>query len=92
MLMIFAPISNSNAADLEPPLGGKFKFIKNKSVDQPAKDSFAFDNSLPQRKASFDKVTLNSLDEKIFPVPLPSTIWLMAAGVFALVLIRRRHK
>jgi hypothetical protein len=92
MLITLSPICTVNATTLQKPQGSEFFSIENKSIDEYAKVSFASKDSLPQVKATIDKVFHEYPDDKAFRVPLPSAVWLMAGGLMALVLIRRRHK
>jgi hypothetical protein len=92
MLMTFAPLTNSSAADLQPPESSEFKSPNIKSIDEPARASLAAEDTLAQVSATTDKDVHANPEDKVFQVPLPSAIWLMAGGLLALVLIRRRHK
>ena len=92
MLMTLAPISHSNAADLQTPPGGEFESIKNKSIDEPEEASFTSQDHLPDTIGTIDSVSPENQDDKAFEVPLPSTIWLITGGLFALVLIRRKPR
>ncbi len=92
MLMTLSPICTVNATTLQKPQGSELSSIENRSIDEYAKESLASKDNLPQVKATIDKVSHEYPDDKAFQVPLPSAIWLMAGGLLALVLIRRRHK
>jgi hypothetical protein len=87
MLMTFAPLINSHAADLQPSAGSEFKSVEIKSADAPARV-----NQAPQIIATIDSVGHKKPPDKVIQVPLPSDIWLLGSGLLALVLIRRRHK
>jgi len=92
MLMTFAPLINSHAADMQPSASSKFKSIEFKSIDAPARVNQAPENTLAQIIATIDRVGPKNPADKVIQVPLPSDIWLLGSGLLALVLIRRRHK
>lgn len=92
MLMTFAPLINSHAADLQPSAGSEFKSVEIKSADAPARVNQAPENTLAQIIATIDSVGHKKPPDKVIQVPLPSDIWLLGSGLLALVLIRRRHK
>ena len=92
MLMTLSPICIVNATTLQKPLGSEFSFIENKGIDESAKASFTSEDTLAQVNATIDKVSHENPDSYPFKVPIPSAVWLMAGGLLALVLIRRRHK
>jgi len=92
MLMTFAPLINSHAANLQPSASSEFKSIEIKSIDEPARVNPAPENTLAQIIATIDSVGPKNPADKVIQVPLPSDIWLLGSGLLALVLIRRRHK
>jgi len=91
MLMTLSPICIVNATTLPKPRGSEFSSIENR-IDESTKISFTSEDTLAQVNATIDKVSHENPDSNPFKVPIPSTVLLMAGGLLALVLIRRRHK
>jgi hypothetical protein len=92
ILITLTSISSSNAADLQTPTGSKQKTIKSESFAELSRADVAPTESLAQNKTSTDAVSREKPAGNAFEVPLPSAVWLMAGGLLALVLIRRRNR
>ena len=92
ILITLAPISISKAADVQTPADTGLKAIKSEKIDETYQSGVVTQESLPQNKASFNAATRDNPEANTFKVPLPSTVWLMAGGLLALLLIRRRNR
>jgi hypothetical protein len=92
ILITLTPISSSNAADLQSRTGSEQNIISGESPGKPPQAGVAPQESLAQNKASVDAASSEETVGVAFKMPLPGTLWLMAGGLLALLLIRRRNK
>ena len=92
ILTAFAPTNNICAVAVEPPATAELESFSDTRIGESAVKYAAEGERLPEKKSAAEEAGGEKPDKKPVRVPLPSSVWLMAGGLLALVLIRRNNK
>ena len=92
ILTTFAPVNHNRAAALEPPAGSWLTDAKDSRISQPDLAYVVEGERLSDTDAADVEAASENSEKNPVQVPLPSTVWLMAGGLVALILIKRRER
>ena len=94
LLLMAGSLCHANTATLPQDDQGELVAPgdQDQKLDEYTPESPAYTDSLLQSDPATDEEAAQEPEKHLFQIPIPSSIWLMAFGLIALVVIRRRYK